>query len=183
MVLFFSPSKIMEETPMNSKSVLIIAGLSLSLSIGSLKAEEDGLFTSQSLTPATALIAASAALESCRAEGFQVAVAVVDRMGILQVLIRDRYAGAHTPETARRKAWTAASFRTNTSEMVEVTHAGQPQSGVRQVPGALMLGGGMIIEAAGSLVGAIGVSGAPAGEFDDSCAIAGIEAIEDLIGF
>ncbi len=168
---------------MNSKSALIIAGLSLLLTVGPVKAEEDGLFTSQSLTPETALMAASAALEKCRAEGFQVAVAVVDRMGILQALIRDRYAGAHTPETARGKAWTAASFRTNTSEMVEVTRAGQPQSGVRQVPGALMVGGGMIIEAAGSLVGAIGVSGAPAGEFDDSCAIAGIEEIEDLIAF
>ena len=88
-----------------------------------------------------------------------------------------------TPETARGKAWMAASFRANTSEMVDVTQAGQPQSGVRQVPGALMVGGGMIIEAAGSLVGAIGVSGTPGGERDDACAIAGIEAIEDLIGF
>jgi uncharacterized protein GlcG (DUF336 family) len=51
------------------------------------------------------------------------------------------------------------------------------------VPGALMIGGGLIIEAAGSLVGAIGVSGAPGGEFDDLCAAAGIEAIEDLIAF
>jgi uncharacterized protein GlcG (DUF336 family) len=168
---------------MKLMSALFITGLSLSLSVGSAKAEEDGLFTSQSLTPETALIAASAALENCRSQGFQVAVAVVDRMGTLQVLIRDRYAGAHTPDTARDKARTAASFRTNTSEMVEVTQAGQPQSGVRQVPGVLMIGGGMMIEAAGSLVGAIGVSGAPAGELDDSCAIAGIEAIEDLIGF
>jgi len=168
---------------MKLMSALFITGLSLSLNVGSAKAEEDGLFTSQSLTPETALIAASAALENCRSQGFQVAVAVVDRMGTLQVLIRDRYAGAHTADTARDKARTAASFRTNTSEMIEVTQAGQPQSGVRQVPGVLMIGGGMMIEAAGSLVGAIGVSGAPSGELDDSCAIAGIEAIEDLIGF
>ena len=161
----------------------LFVGLSLSLAVGSAKAEEDGLFTSQSLIPETALTAASAALEKCRAQGFQVAVAVVDRMGILQALIRDRYAGAHTPDTARSKAWTAASFRTNTSEMVEATKAGQPQSGARQVPGVLMIGGGMVIEAAGSLVGAIAVSGAPAGELDDACASAGIEAIEDLIGF
>jgi uncharacterized protein GlcG (DUF336 family) len=81
------------------------------------------------------------------------------------------------------KARTAASFRTNTSDMVELTQPGQPQSGVRQVPGMLMIGGGMIIEAAGSLVGAIGISGAPGGELDDLCASAGIEAIEDLIAF
>jgi uncharacterized protein GlcG (DUF336 family) len=168
---------------MKSMSALFIVALSLSLAVGTAKAEEDGLFSSQSLTPETALMAASAALENCRAEGFQVAVAVVDRMGILQVLIRDRYAGAHTADTARAKARTAASFRTNTSELVEPTQPGQPQSGVRQVPGVLMIGGGMIIEAAGSLVGAIGVSGAPGGELDDQCATAGIEAIEDLIAF
>jgi uncharacterized protein GlcG (DUF336 family) len=165
------------------KIILIIASLSLLIGTTNAKAEDHGLFVTQSLTPETALMAASAALEKCREEGFQVAVAVVDRMGVLQVLLRDRFAGAHTADTARRKAWTATSFRTNTSEMVEATQAGQPQSGVRQVPGTLMVGGGMIIEAAGSLVGAIGVSGAPGGEMDDLCAAAGIEAIEDLIAF
>jgi len=162
---------------------LFIFVLSLSLTAGIAKAEETALFTSQSLTPETALTAATAALHKCREQGFQVAVAVVDRMGVLQALIRDRYAGAHTPDTARSKAWTAASFRSSTTEMEEVTRAGQLQSGVRHVPGALMIGGGMIIESAGSLVGAIGVSGAPGGKQDDSCASAGIEAIEDLVTF
>ena len=148
---------------MKSMRALFIIGLSLCFASGLAQAEDEGLFTSQSLTPETALVVASAALEKCRAEGFRVAVAVVNRMGILQVLIRDRYAGAHTPDTARGKAWTAVSFRTNTSEMAEVTQPGQPNSGVRHVPGVMMIGGGMIIEAAGSLVGAIGVSGTPSG--------------------
>jgi len=143
----------------------------------------EGLFTNKSLTPETALTAASAALEKCRSEGFQSAVAVVDKMGILQVLLRDRYAGAHTPDTAIGKAWTAASFRTNTTTLMTLTQAGQVQSGVRHVPGAIMIGGGLIIEAAGSIVGAIGVSGAPGGDQDDLCAEAGIEAIQDLIAF
>ncbi len=147
------------------------------------QAEEDALFTTKSLTPETALRAATAALEKCREEGYQVAIAVVDRMGNLQVMIRDRYAGAHTPDTARRKAWTATSFRSNTSDLLDITGPGKPQSGVRQVTGALMLGGGMLIEAGGSLVGAIGVSGAPGGELDDLCAAAGIEAIETDISF
>jgi uncharacterized protein GlcG (DUF336 family) len=162
---------------------LFIVVLNMSLAVGTADAEEEALFNIQSLTPETAMTAAMAALEKCRSEGFQVAVAVVDRMGILQVLLRDRYAGAHTPDTARGKAWTAASFRTNTTNLVELTQPGKPQSGVRHVPGALMIGGGLVIEAAGSLVGAIGVSGAPGGELDDLCAAAGIEAIEDLIAF
>jgi uncharacterized protein GlcG (DUF336 family) len=172
-----------EEILMKLIIALFIAALNMSLAAGTASAEEEALFTSQSLTPETAMTAAMAAIEKCRGEGFQVAVAVVDRMGILQALLRDRYAGAHTPDTARGKAWTAASFRTNTTDMVGVTQSGQPQSGVRHVPGALMIGGGLIIEAAGSLVGAIGVSGAPSGESDDLCAAAGIEAIEDQIAF
>jgi len=163
--------------------LLFAALISLLLSMNLASADEHALFTTQSLTPEIALKAASAALGKCRVEGFQVAVAVVDRSGNTQVVLRDRFAGAHTPETARRKAWTAASFRANTTEMMQITAAGQPQAGVRHVTGALMIGGGMVIEAAGSLVGAIGVSGAPGGELDDLCAAAGIEAIEDDISF
>ncbi len=150
---------------------------------GPVAADGHALFTTQSLTPEAAMKAATAALEKCRADGYQVAVAVVDRMGNMQVMVRDRFAGAHTPDTARRKAWTATSFRTNTTDLLDMTAPGQPQSGVRQITGALMLGGGVMIEAAGSMVGAIGVSGAPGGELDDICAEAGIAAIEDDIAF
>ena len=167
---------------MKSKKYLAM-GLMLGFVAGLAHAEEHALFTTSSLTPETALKAVSAAMDKCRAEGYQVAVSVVDRMGNQQAMLRDRYAGAHTPETARRKAWTATSFRTNTSDLVEPTQAGTQQSGVRQVSGALMLGGGMLIDAGGSLVGAIGVSGAPNGDADDVCARAGIAAIEDDISF
>ena len=145
--------------------------------------DESATFTTPSLTPDTALAAARGALRSCRESGYQVAVAVVDRMGVLQVLIRDRYAGAHTPETARRKAWTAASFRTNTSEMVELTAPGTELAGIRLLENVAVIGGGVMIEAAGSLLGAIAVSGAPGGDLDENCALAGIEAIEDAILF
>lgn len=168
---------------MNLTKNITVSFLSLMLTLGLANAEEQALFTTQSLTPETALKAANTALQKCRDEGFQVAIAVVDRMGNMQVMIRDRFAGAHTPETARRKAWTAASFRTNTSNLLELTGPGQPQAGVRHVTGALMIGGGMLIEAGGSLVGAIGVSGAPGGDLDDLCAMAGIAAIEDDISF
>jgi len=41
---------------------------------------------------------------------------LVDRSGLVQVVLRDRYAGAHSPDTATNKAWTAVSFRTNTAD-------------------------------------------------------------------
>jgi uncharacterized protein GlcG (DUF336 family) len=144
---------------------------------------QDATYTVKLLTLETALKAAQTALKKCRDEGYQVAVAVVDRMGVTQVMLRDRFAGPHTPATARGKAWTAVSFRTNTAELANVTQAGKPQSGVRHRPGVVAIGGGLMIEGAGSLFGAIGVSGAPGGEADEACAAAGIAAIKDSLEF
>ena len=147
------------------------------------RADSDGLMTFKLLTPEAALALAQATLADCRERGYQTAVAVVDRFGILQVLLRDRFAGPHTVATARRKAWTAATFRSDTLVMAELTQAGELQSGVRCVPGALMVGGGVPVESAGSMGAAIGVSGAPGGQADDDCARVGIEAIQDLLEF
>ena len=119
------------------------------------------------------------ALARCRANGYQVTVAVTDRMGVVQVLVRDRFAGPHTTDMATAKAYTAVSFRTNTTELPEATQPGKPQSGIRHRPGVAAVGGGLMIEAGGSLLGAIGVSGAPGGREDDSCAAAGIAAIRE----
>jgi uncharacterized protein GlcG (DUF336 family) len=47
----------------------------------------------------------------------------------------------------------------------------------------VIVGGGVFIEAGGSLVGAIGVSGAPGGDMDDLCAFAGVDAIFDQLEF
>jgi uncharacterized protein GlcG (DUF336 family) len=131
------------------------------------------------LTPEAAGKATQAALQACRQGGYQVAVAVVDRFGIAQSMVRDRFAGPHTPDTATNKAWTAVSFRTNTTDLARATQAGQASSGIRHLPRFVGVGGGLLIEAGGSIIGAIGVSGAPTGEADDSCAKAGIAAIRD----
>lgn len=138
---------------------------------------EDATFEMTVMTPETALKVAQAALENCRSKGYQIAVVVVDRMGVPQVMIRDRFAGPHTPDTAYRKAWTAVSFRGDTLELAANTAPGTPQSGAREIKNALMLGGGVSIEAGGSTVGGVGISGAPSAEEDDACARAGIEAV------
>ena len=140
-------------------------------------------FTVRVLTPETALKAAQAALKKCRDSGYQIAVAVVDRFGQPQVMLRDRYAGPHTPDTAIRKAFTAVSFRTGSGELARLIRSGQLEPGLAQLPHTAMIAGGIMIEAGGSLLGGIGVSGAPGGERDDECARAGIDAIRDKLDF
>jgi uncharacterized protein GlcG (DUF336 family) len=147
------------------------------------KADDHALVIFKSLNLETALEIANGALAECRKQGFQIAVAIVDRSGVLQIILRDRFAGPHTPETARRKAWTAISFRTDTQQLAEATQYGKIVSGTRQIEGALMLGGGVQILSAGSTVGGVGVSGAPGGDSDDACARAGIAAVEDKLAF
>ena len=143
----------------------------------------EGTVAFEVLTSEAALQAARAALENCRASGYQVTVAVVDRFGGIQVVLRDQLAAPRTVDPAVGKARPAAGFRTNTTDMVSVTAEGTPQEGIRNLPGVIVIGGGMVIEAAGALVGGIGVAGAPGPQLDDICAQAGIDNIEDLLEF
>ena len=82
---------------------LLGATVLLSLFTGAAAAQE-GLVTYKSLSPELALDLARAALADCQKRGFQVTVAVVDRFGVTQVLLRDRFAGPHTVSTASGKA-------------------------------------------------------------------------------
>ncbi len=159
--------------------VLLLVGLAL---VPSARAQE-ALVTVRIMSLETALKLAQSTLEACRKEGFQVTVAVVDRMGVTQVLLRDRFAGAHAVEMATRKAWTAVNFRVDTTELADVAKPGKPPYGIHHVPGVLLVGGGINVRAAGSTVGGVGVSGAPGGDADDACAKIGIEAIADDLNF
>ena len=166
------------------RKTLLRAALAGALSAGlGLAHAQDATYNIRALTPETALKAAQAALKSCRDGGYQVAVAVVDRSGLAQVMLRDRYAGAHTPKTAIGKAWTAVSFRSSTTGLAEISQPGKPSSGLRNLPNVVALGGGVPIEAGGSILGGIGVSGAPSADIDEKCAKAGIIAIKDALEF
>jgi uncharacterized protein GlcG (DUF336 family) len=50
-----------------------------------------------------------------------------------------------------------------------------------QIPGFLLLGGGMPIRAGNEVIGAVGVGGAPGGHLDDQCAAAAIEKVKDRL--
>jgi uncharacterized protein GlcG (DUF336 family) len=159
--------------------------LVLALSAGSAAAQAPtpATYTVTLMSPELALRAAQAALAACRQAGYQVAVAVADRGGQIQVLLRDRLAGSHTVDAAADKAWTAASFKMGTTALALATREGAEASGIRHIRRALAVGGGLPIEANGALLGAIGISGAPGGAADEACARAGIAAVADDLNF
>ncbi len=144
---------------------------------------EEATVTYKSLTPEVALEAARAALQQCRTDGYQISVAVVDRFGETQVLLRDRFAGLPANQTAVDKAWTSVGFRADTSQLAASVKDGTLDPRLANRPRIAMLGGALKIEAAGTLLGAIGVSGAPGGDKDEKCARAGLAAIQDKLDF
>ena len=168
---------------MSTKYIFILFILMTSSAVQADEKEIEVLFTSKSLTPEAALIVSQAALESCRKAGLQVSVAVVDGGGNVQVVLRDKLAGISSPDAAILKAKTAINFRSATTVLSEAVNSNSEASGIKQLPGILVLGGGVIIQASGSMVGAVGVAGAPDGKSDEKCAMAGVEAIQELLEF
>ena len=161
-----------------------LLAVTLVLGTANVARADEATWTHRIIAPDTALNAAQAALAECRKRGWQVTVTVSDPQGLALVTLRDRFAGWHTLEAATGKARTAASWREATSSLAaRLSRPDVPERAIVNVPGVVMVGGGMPIEAAGQQIGAIGVSGAPGGGNDDICAKAGIEAITADIAF
>lgn len=133
-------------------------------------------FVIKRLSLESALTMAQAAITQCRKEGVQIAVTVVDRGGHAQVVLRDVLAMDLTLAISKQKAYTAMSFNTATGALE--SRFTKPFQ-VPKIDGVIIARGGLPINAAGTILGGIGVSGAPSGETDEKCAQAGIDAIKD----
>ncbi len=157
------------------KLSLIAASCTVLFASSAIAAEEPVIVKIPRLTVEASGKIAHAAMEACRKQGIQIGVTVVDRSGDPMVVLRDTLAPRITLEISRQKAYTAVNFNSATSAMVD--RFTQPFS-VGKVEGLVFAAGGVPIEAAGNIVGAVGISGAATGEQDEACARAGIEAIK-----
>ena len=162
----------------------ILAGLAVAavFAAGPARAEE-AVVTYKSLAPDVAFDLAKAALAKCRKDGLQVAVVVIDRFGQPLVVLRDRYAGLAVIPTATGKAWTAVNFGRDTGELIKSIRDGQLSAGLANLPNVVMLVGGLVIQSGGSIIGGVGVAGAPGGDKDEACAKAGLAAVQDKLDF
>lgn len=163
---------------------LVLTGVAAAAGVAASPARaEEAVVTYKSLAPDVAFDLAKAALAQCRKDGLQVAVVVIDRFGQPLVVLRDRYAGLGAISTATGKAWTAVNFGRDTSELAKAIHDGQLSAGLASLPNVVMLAGGMVIASGGSVVGGVGVAGAPGGDKDEACAKAGLAAVQDKLDF
>ena len=158
-------------------SIFSLAILSVNFNVS---AEEKTFLTTRVLSAKLALQAATAAYDDCSKKGYQVSAAVVDRSGALLAFIRNPLSGAHTIKVSQRKAYSAATYQTPTSEMMD-------REPFRFTPGVLLLGGALPIRVAGHFYGAIAVSGAPPrkvpGDIDDECSQVGLDTITEILEF
>jgi uncharacterized protein GlcG (DUF336 family) len=156
-----------------NKFALFIASASV-LATAVAPAEEPVALSIQRLHADLAVKAAQATIAHCRKQGLSVAVTIIDRGGHVQATIRDTLAMPITVPISKQKAYAAMNFNSPTSELEgRFTSPFSPA----KLDGLIMSAGGLPINAASSILGGIGVSGAPSGATDQECAQAGLDAI------
>src|SRR5262245_27341145 len=139
------------------------------------------VLTHKDVSARMAWIIIEAATAHCEKEGWSITVAVVDRVGRLRAYLQGDKASLANIELARRKAYTAVTFRRPSMEWAQRTQPGSDLFGQRSLADVIPLGGGIPIKAGDETIGGIGVCGAPGQEKDEACAKAGLERIADQL--
>ena len=137
--------------------------------------------TTHRIPAVLALEAVGEAVAVCARQGYNETAVLVDADGVRQAELRGDRAGAHTLDSAFYKAYTAASFKSDTSALVERSKTAPIAPLLAKLPNLLLIGGGLVIKLDDEVIGAIGASGAPGGDLDDGCARAGLDKIRDRL--
>jgi uncharacterized protein GlcG (DUF336 family) len=137
------------------------------------------LIQRKDLSYATALTIAENALEDCKAKGYPVSVVVVDRAGQTIVALRADNSGPHTMENARRKAYTAMTFRMTTEDFAKRMETEPVRRQQATLPGVIGIPGGVPLKVGNDTIGGVGLSGSPG--VDEPCVMAGIAKAKDQL--
>ena len=120
-------------------------------------------------------------IDACREQGYQVSAVVVDKHGNLRSAMRDDLAARQTLEIAERKANMVIMSGIASGAFREARRDIQQE--LNHIDGLIVMEGGLPIQLAGSIIGAVGVSGAPGGDKDEACAAVALEKIADRLEF
>jgi uncharacterized protein GlcG (DUF336 family) len=120
---------------------------------------------------------ASAAIQACTSKNYQVSVTVVDRAGVVKAVQRTDNAGPHTLKASEMKAFTALSTKNASGKVMESAQSNAGAQNLRDIPGLLLLAGGLPVKEGDEVIGAIGIGGAPGGHLDEACAQQAIDSM------
>ena len=143
----------------------------------SLTAQADAL-NQKNLSLAQANALATSAIQACVAKNYQVTVTVVDRAGVVKAVQRTANAGPHTVKASEMKAYTALSAKNASGKVMEAAQSNAGAQNMRDIPGFLLLAGGLPVKEGDEVIGAIGIGGAPGGHLDEACAQAAIDGLK-----
>lgn len=136
--------------------------------------------TEKNVSMGMAMAIIQGTIEQCTKDGYKVSVTVVDKAGNVAAQIRGDGTNPHTMEFSRLKAYTSRTRGQTSLEFMKLTS--NPESAyLRQIPGVVAVGGGAPIKAGNEIIGAVGASGAPGGEKDEVCVLAGIAKVADAL--
>lgn len=124
---------------------------------------------------------ATATVAACTANGYAVAATVVDRAGTVRAVQRADNAGPHTLAASQQKAYTSASAKNSTLAMMEGAQKNPAAANLVNIPGYLLLGGGVPVKVGNEVIGAVGVGGAPGGHLDEQCAMTALDKVKELL--
>jgi uncharacterized protein GlcG (DUF336 family) len=130
--------------------------------------------THKDLSLAVATDIAVAAVDACKAQGYNVSVHVLGREGQVVVALRNPAAGFATYENSMKKAFTARTTRAPSGRFAEAVK-GNPNAGQFFLTNFVAAQGALPIQVGNDVIGAIGISGAPGGDKDEACAKAALD--------
>jgi uncharacterized protein GlcG (DUF336 family) len=151
------------------------------LSLAAMAANAQAVRTEKNMSLELANQIAAQSVAACTASGYNVTATVVDRAGTVRAVQRADNAGPHTVEASRQKAFTSASAKAPSLAIMENAQKNPGAANLADIPGFLLLGGGVPVKVGNEVIGAVGVAGAPGGHLDDQCAQAALAKVQDLL--
>jgi uncharacterized protein GlcG (DUF336 family) len=166
-----------QENPLNK----LACASFLALSLVTVATQAQAVRTEKNMSLELANQIAAAGVMACSANGWAVAVTVVDRQGTVRAVQRADNAGPHTLAASQQKAFTSASARNNSLAMMEGAQKNPAAANLVNIPGFLLLGGGVPVKVGNDVIGAVGIGGAPGGNLDEQCALAALDKVKELL--
>ncbi len=151
------------------------------LALGTTVAQAQSVRTERNISLELANQIATASVAACHKKGFAVTATLVDRAGSVRAVQRHDNAGPHTLEASRAKAFTSASAKNTTLAMMESSQKNPAAANLVNIPGFLLLGGGVPVKVGNEVIGAVGVAGALGGNLDEQCAIEALDHVKNFL--